>query len=252
MADMPRAARSLALVAAGVAGVILLALCIGFLMPIVTDLARNTQVVSRTSPRFIDLVAALASGAAGAFCLSRDDIADSLPGVAISISLVPPLCVVGLALADGQYDAASGAMLLFTTNFLAILLAGGGLLAVLGLNQAATVHVGGTARRNAYIAIAAATILIAIPLSFTGRRISWQQGAEMSSRAAATAWLEGSGYEVRLVEARNKVISVAIIGEGEVPPFASLVGAIRARVGRDVNVELEVIESKEMTTLSDG
>ena len=31
--------------------------------------------------------------------MSRDDVADSLPGVAIAISLVPPLCVVGIGLA---------------------------------------------------------------------------------------------------------------------------------------------------------
>lgn len=69
--------------------------------------------------------AALASGVAGAFALSRDDIADSLPGVAIAISLVPPLRVVGLSLLAGEINAATGAMLLFITNFLAIILAGG-------------------------------------------------------------------------------------------------------------------------------
>ena len=58
--------------------------------------------------------------------MSRDDIADSLPGVAISISLVPPLCVVGIALSAGQWTAAGGAMLLFLTNLFSILLAGGG------------------------------------------------------------------------------------------------------------------------------
>ncbi len=45
----------------------------------------NSQVLARISPRIIDLVAALASGAAGAFCMSREDVSDSLAGVAISI-----------------------------------------------------------------------------------------------------------------------------------------------------------------------
>jgi uncharacterized membrane protein len=64
-------------------------------------------------------------------------LADSLPGVAISISLVPPLCVVGISLSNGELGAAEGAFLLFLTNMLAILLAGGGVLAVLGLTAAA-------------------------------------------------------------------------------------------------------------------
>ena len=91
----------------------------------------NAQITGRVSPRLIDLYAALASGAAGAFAMSREDIADSLPGVAISISLVPPLCVVGIGLSEGQWDASLGALLLFLTNFLSILLAGGGVLALL-------------------------------------------------------------------------------------------------------------------------
>jgi uncharacterized hydrophobic protein (TIGR00271 family) len=96
MGNMHRAINSLLLVAAGVTGVI--------------SFTQNTQILGRISPRLIDLIAALASGAAGAFCLSRDDIADSLPGVAISISLVPPLCVVGIALSAGEVDAAQEAV----------------------------------------------------------------------------------------------------------------------------------------------
>lgn len=43
------------------------------------------------APRMIDPIAALASGAAGAFCMSREDVAVSLPGVAIAIPLATPL-----------------------------------------------------------------------------------------------------------------------------------------------------------------
>lgn len=51
---------------------------------------------SRISPRLIDLVVALATGTVGAYALVRSDISDTLPGVAIAISLVPPLAVTGL------------------------------------------------------------------------------------------------------------------------------------------------------------
>mgnify|MGYP005841709157 CR=1 FL=1 len=39
-------------------------------------------------------------------------------GVAIAISLVPPLCVVGIALRMGELGPANGALMLFITNFL--------------------------------------------------------------------------------------------------------------------------------------
>ncbi|NYB27920.1 MAG: DUF389 domain-containing protein [Methanobacteriaceae archaeon] len=44
----------------------------------------------RTSPGIIDLLIALFTGLAGAFAMSRSDVSDTLPGVAIAISLVPP------------------------------------------------------------------------------------------------------------------------------------------------------------------
>ena len=121
--------------AAGVSGVIFVSWLLAFLnLTAVIDIETNSQISGRISPRLLDLFAALASGAAGAFAMSRKDVADSLPGVAISISLVPPLCVVGVTLSTGEVSAAMGA--LFVTNFFSILLTGGGVLALLGLAAA--------------------------------------------------------------------------------------------------------------------
>ncbi|MGB0093832.1 MAG: DUF389 domain-containing protein, partial [Solirubrobacteraceae bacterium] len=55
-----------------------------------------------------DLIAALATGAVGSFALVRDDVSDTLPGVAFAISLVPPLAVVGLTLESGAPKQALG------------------------------------------------------------------------------------------------------------------------------------------------
>jgi hypothetical protein len=64
----------------------------------------------------VDLVAALATGAVGSVALARSDISDTLPGVAIAISLVPPLAVAGLTLESGVPSQSLGAFLLFVTN----------------------------------------------------------------------------------------------------------------------------------------
>lgn len=73
-------------------------------------------LTDRVSPRLIDLLAALATGAVGAFAMVRADVSDTLPGVAIAISLVPPLAVVGLSLESGAPEQALGALLLLGTN----------------------------------------------------------------------------------------------------------------------------------------
>jgi uncharacterized hydrophobic protein (TIGR00271 family) len=251
MGNMRRAVYSLVLVIAGVTGVILLAMLMGTMYHGVISFAENAQIVARISPRLIDLIAALASGAAGAFCLSRDDIADSLPGVAISISLVPPLCVVGIALSAGEWDAAMGALLLFVTNFLSIILAGGAVLALLGLNQAAMVQIKGTSRRNAFLVVIIAVLLVMLPLLATGQKITRDAVTELRSQSAAAAWLDNSEYSVRIVRAAGEDVYVAIIGHGEPPVFEDLVTSIQETVGRPVAVNLEIVPSELLSSITD-
>jgi uncharacterized membrane protein len=64
--DMRRVGRSLAIVATGAATSVGLALLIAWLAPGVLDLDANGQVTARVTPRVVDLLVALASGAAGA------------------------------------------------------------------------------------------------------------------------------------------------------------------------------------------
>ena len=96
----------------------------GKLVPVPVVAQTNPQVAGRVHPDLVDLVAALATGAVGAFAVIRPDVSDTLPGVAIAISLVPPLCVVGLTLESGADGQAVGALILFLTNVGAILLSG--------------------------------------------------------------------------------------------------------------------------------
>ena len=106
----------------------LVAVAVGFVTSAVlgrgTDVDANAEIVSRISPTLLDLVIALAAGAAGAYALSRSDVSDALPGVAVAIALVPPLAVVGVTAQLGALDEAIGALLLFGTNALAIVAMG--------------------------------------------------------------------------------------------------------------------------------
>ena len=55
--------------------------------------------------------------------MSRENVSAALPGVAIAVALVPPLCVVGYGLAITNFQISGGAFLLFITNVIAIILA---------------------------------------------------------------------------------------------------------------------------------
>ena len=237
-----RAIRSVLLVAAGVTGVIGVSWLLATLsVNTVISVETNAQISGRISPRLIDLAAALASGAAGAFALSRKDVADSLPGVAIAISLVPPLCVVGATLSVGEFEAAMGALLLFVTNFLSILLAGGGVLALLGLGGAATKELQRSARRRAFFFIALGAVIVAIPLLTTSVKVARASMAEAISKNLAQQWVSGTAYNVSQVLASGNQINVVINGSGDLPALAQLGAEINEALDRPVAIKLTVI-----------
>jgi uncharacterized hydrophobic protein (TIGR00271 family) len=102
---------------------LLCTLAVSFVLGIVTPGAELTpQVFARGDPNVLDLVIAVASGAAAAYALARPNLVGSIAGVAIATALLPPLCSVGLSLAYLNLTNAMGAALLFGTNFVAIVL----------------------------------------------------------------------------------------------------------------------------------
>ncbi|MBS1251388.1 MAG: putative amino acid permease YhdG [Anaerolineales bacterium] len=122
------------------------------------------EIMARTQPSLFDLAIALASGAAGAYAIARKDVATALPGVAIAAALVPPISVAGIGLAIGDPDIASGGGLLFTTNLIAITLAGSVALLLLGFRP--TRYEEREARlRVGLITTVALLLLITIPLA---------------------------------------------------------------------------------------
>ena len=78
-----------------------LAVGLSMLLVILLPFREMTQeIAARTQPNTLDLVIALFSGAVGALavCKSVRGVATSIPGVAIAVALMPPLCVTGYGL----------------------------------------------------------------------------------------------------------------------------------------------------------
>lgn len=100
-----------------------IALAIAILIALVTPGAALTnEILMRTHPTIVDLILALASGAAGAYAIARRKNA-ALPGIAIAVSVLPPLCVAGIGLAFRRFDVFGGGLLLFFANIIAIQIA---------------------------------------------------------------------------------------------------------------------------------
>ncbi|MCP9807220.1 DUF389 domain-containing protein [Cyanobium sp. T1B-Tous] len=241
LGDRPRILNSLLVSLAGIA----IAVVVGFLLtlPVAGLLHPQTipQVMVRTAPHLLDLMAALATGVAGAFALARRDVSDTLPGVAIAVSLVPPLANVGILLAFGEPTLASGSLLLFITNYIAILLTGAAVFALMGFRQAATGPFDARARRQALAIALGGLLAITIPLAITSERLIVTNRITVHTAALAREWLRGSGYSVESVDGETADGSVRLLlaGSGSLPPVDRLEQRTRrVLAGRPLQVKV--------------
>jgi uncharacterized hydrophobic protein (TIGR00271 family) len=245
MGSSQRAWLSLALVLAGVAAVILLSTLLTLVVPDSTiSFTNNGEISSRISPGLYALLTALGAGAAGAFIMSRAEIADSMGGVAIAISLVPPLCVVGISISQGEWTAATGALLLFSTNFFSILLAGGLVFLLGGLGKLAMTEAQARFRQRALVLIVICTLLVAIPLSLHAHRALGDFVTNNQATAVVQSWLEGTSDQLVSVNVNGEVVAISVEGAGDLKPLRVLRAGLESAVNHPVIVRLRVIPAK--------
>lgn len=234
-----RVARTSIIVISAVAIPILTGALSTAVMGLGIDPATNSQITSRANPTLLDLAIALAAGAAGAYATSRRDVADSLPGVAVAIALVPPLAVVGVSAQLGDWSAASGSMLLFVTNVVAIIATGSLTFTLTGAAGAQDVSRGDVGHWVVGFAAAGLAVIWGLAASSAANN---RQGAYTSmAREAATGWAVDRGYEIEAVAVEGDVVTVTVAGP-EAPDdeaVGRLVDAIEEPLG-PVSVDLRV------------
>lgn len=81
----------------------------------------SSQLLARTSPSIYDVFVAIFGGAAGILSVAAKNKGQVMPGVAIATSLMPPLCTAGYGLATWQMNFFLGALYLFFTNMIFIM-----------------------------------------------------------------------------------------------------------------------------------
>jgi uncharacterized hydrophobic protein (TIGR00271 family) len=105
---------------AGISVVLATGLVIGFVH---RDIPVTDEITARTTPNLMDLMIALAGGAAGAYATVSSRLSVAFVGVAIATALVPPICSGSILFARGDFALGTGAYLLAFTNIVAIQIA---------------------------------------------------------------------------------------------------------------------------------
>jgi uncharacterized hydrophobic protein (TIGR00271 family) len=251
LADRSNLIRSLLLLTCGGLTAIAIGWLIGLLVVGDVVAATTSQVAGRVHPRLVDLLPALATGAVGSVALMRRDISDTLPGVAIAISLVPPLGVVGFTLEAGKPDQALGAFLLLLTNVAAILGSGLIVMATYGFFGPTVLETGferrTVKRRNAVISVAAMMVAVSVPLTATSVTLARDTSSEARTLAAARSFGHAVGWSTVNVTTRGGVVLVHIEGPPPLPQTDRLRKELEKRDVDPSEVHVELVPARVVT-----
>ncbi len=212
---------------------------------ITVNVEANGQISGRVTPGILDLFVAIATGLVGAFATARSDLSGVLPGVAIAISLVPPLAVVGICLSQGAWHEAWGGFLLFSANAVAMIICAIAVFTIAGYGAAARRD--RKAVKRPLLIVNLALLLLIVILSVASIQ-SFVQSVETSrATAAAKIWLDGSGYELVAVNSKNGVITIDILGTGPLPDSSGFNSANDRVLWSQPTVEVRVVNGSEVT-----
>ena len=81
------------------------------------------EIFLRTNPSLLALLVSIVAGIAVSVTLVRPKLSATLPGVAISVALIPPLATIGIGIAWFDWSVISGSFVLFLLNIIGIVFA---------------------------------------------------------------------------------------------------------------------------------
>jgi uncharacterized hydrophobic protein (TIGR00271 family) len=197
----------------------------------------TSEIAARTRPNLFDLFIALFSALAGAYAMIRGR-EGTIVGVAIATALMPPLAVVGFGLATSNWTVFSGALLLFSTNFITIALTAFAMAKLYGFRG--TLTKGQTKAQNVLVAGVFATL--ALPLGFSLQQIAWETNAQRSVSEAIRERFERPALLDRLeIDFASDPLEIsAIVFTPVIRPDAEaeITRALARRLGRPVALTL--------------
>jgi len=211
---------------------IILGLFFSILITWITPLeVLNNQIVARIRPNLLDLGIAIASGIAGAYAYSKEEISKTLAGVAISVALVPPLAVAGIGIGWMDWSVFGGAMLLLGTNLAGIVMAASLTFLMLGFSPFRL------AVRGLIISLGI-MIAIALPLGLSFNKMVQENNIIQSLSGKEIP--HGLLREVKVVQMVPLKLSVTILSEKALKEqdFAEIRQEIEQEIGQNISLEL--------------
>lgn len=268
--DLYLALKAILNLIASVTVAVALSACIVWLLPFHSA---TTEILSRTKPTLLDLGIALFSGLAGSVIVGRagGDGLTALPGVAIAVALMPPLCSLGFGFGSGlNTRIIGGAGLLFLTNLVAIISSAFAVFLLIGMNagelgdqvercregeflakrliqgrgRRVFTHSGGLGWRILVLVILLGAI--AIPLKTAFVQLTEEAAARSTVQQVVKGLLSSSALVSHQVDVGRHSIVVHLFSTQEVPEETQRQAqeAIRKRSGRPTQLSISSVASQ--------
>lgn len=87
------------------------------------DSILTSEIIARTHPSLLYAAVAIIAGLAVSFALIKPQLNETLPGIAVSVAIIPPVAVIGIGIAKFNWPIISGSFLLLLINILGIIFA---------------------------------------------------------------------------------------------------------------------------------
>jgi uncharacterized membrane protein len=149
--------------------------------------------------------------------------------------------VVGIALSQGEWAAAGGALLLFLTNCLAILLTGGLVFLLVGLGRLAQTRTETRLRRRSFAIIILFTLLIAIPLALSTRQVLVETLSKNAATEVVQDWLKDTQNHLVAVQVNEGIVIVTVEGQGDLKPLSELEANLETALQSPQTVGLRLV-----------
>jgi uncharacterized hydrophobic protein (TIGR00271 family) len=254
--DTQSLVKAAACLAGGIAVVVVTGLIIGVIH---SSIPITDEIAMRTTPNLMDLMIALAGGAAGAYATVTSRLSVAFVGVAIATALVPPICSGSILLARGDFALSGGAYLLAFTNIVAIQVAFSAVLWLKGFRAVSTVaglNAGMFLRRN-FVSVLILALLAVVLTGNLRSAVTHQifQGAVRHALRASMAKYPGSQLADVQVESGEKTTIIRAVMRGPRQPSIGEVARFAAALPPDpfgAKLELRVRFVQTVTVTPQG
>jgi uncharacterized hydrophobic protein (TIGR00271 family) len=198
----------------------------------------TSEIAGRTRPTLFDLLVALLSAIAGAYALIRGR-GGTVVGVAIAIALMPPLVVVGFAIATLNWTVFVGSLLLFVTNAITIALTAALVARVYGFGS----HLSPQHTGWQLVLFVVALGLLSVPLGTALRQIAFEAVAQRQVRdTIAQRFPEASRLgqlDIDYAASPIRVRAVVLTPRLDAQADAALATDLRRRLGKPIDLHVD-------------